>query len=168
MSPRRALSKLKVILIIDIIIIAAVGSAYFYLQNQGAFSLSPAEFVLSNLTITPLQPDLGEPITISFNLTNIGEAEGAYVANLTINGVVKQNQTVAVAGGENVTVQFTEAETIEGNYQVEIGDLIGTFTVKAAAPEDTTIVLSDLKIAPREIWIGNTLYINVTAKNQGA
>ena len=168
MSSRRALSKLKAILIIDIIIIAAVGSAYFYLQSQSAFEPRPAEFVLSNLTITPLQPDFGEPITISFNLTNIGEAEGAYVANLTVNGVVKENQTVAVAGGETVTVQFTEAETIEGDYQVKIGDLIGTFTVKAAAPEDTTIVLSDLQIAPREIWIGNTLSINVTAKNQGA
>src|SRR3972149_3844180 len=115
MSSRKALTKLKAILIIDIIIIAVVGATYAYLQSQNAFAPRPAEFVLSNLTVTPPEPDLGEPITILVNVTNIGEVEGVYVANLTINNVVRENQTVAVPIGETVTMQFTDAETFEGN-----------------------------------------------------
>ena len=168
MSSKRALTKLKAILIIDIVIIAAVGATYLYLQSQNAFAPRPAEFVLSNLTVTPPEPDLGEPITISVNVTNIGEVEGGYVANLTINNVVRENQTVAVPVGVTVTVQFTDSETVEGNYQVKIGELSGSFRVKAAPSENTTIALSNLQIAPREIWLGDILSINVTATNQGA
>lgn len=168
MSSRRAITKLKAILIIDIVIIAAVGAAYFYLQSQNAFAPRPAEFILSNLTITPSEPDLGEPITISFNVTNIGEVEGGFVANLTINDVYRENQTIAVGPGETVTATFTDAETVEGNYRVTIGDLAGTFRVKAAPPEDTTIVLSELEIEPREVWVGNAITVSVTATNQGA
>jgi len=168
MSSRKALTKLKAILIIDIVIIAIVGATYVYLQSQNAFAARPAEFIQSNLTITPPEPDLGEPVTISVNVTNIGEVEGGYVANLTINNVVRENQTVAVPAGETVTMQFTDAETVEGNYQVKIGDLSGSFRVKAAPPEDTTIVLSNLEIDPHEVWLGNTVSINVTATNQGA
>jgi hypothetical protein len=168
MSSRKALTKLKAILIIDIVIIAAVGAAYVYLQNQNAFAARPAEFVLSDINFTPAQPDLGEPVTISVNVTNIGEVEGGYVANLTINNVVRENQTVAVPPGETVTMQFTDSETTEGNYQVKIGDSSGSFKVKAAPPENTTIALSNLEIDPHEVWLGNVVSINVTATNQGA
>ncbi|HEX9261439.1 MAG TPA: CARDB domain-containing protein [Candidatus Bathyarchaeia archaeon] len=164
----RALAKLKAVLIIDIVIIAAVGGAYLYLQSQNAFAPKPAEFILSGLTITPLEPDLGEPVTITFNVTNIGGVEGGYPVNFTVNNVFRENQTIAVPPGGTVTAQFTTAETIEGNYQVKIGDLSGQFTVKAAPLEDTTVILSDLKIEPREVWVGNPLNITVIARNQGA
>lgn len=168
MSSRRGLTKLKAVLIVDFIIIATLGSTYFYLQSQNAFAPRPAEFVISDLIITPQQPDIGEPVTISYNLTNIGEVEGAYVANLTVNQIFKENQTVAVQPGETLTAQFTAVEVIEGKYQVIIGDVSGSFTVKAAPPEDTTIVLSDLVIQPREVWVGKSVSINITARNQGS
>lgn len=46
------------------------------------FGLSYTTFKFSNLKISPAQPRLGEPVTVSFDLTNTGSRAGAEVAQL--------------------------------------------------------------------------------------
>jgi cyanate permease len=90
MLSRSATAKLKAILVVDILIVSIAAGSYLYLQAEGLINTAPvAEFTLSNLTINPLQVDIGEPLTITVNLTNVGTAEGTYVANLTVNDVLK-------------------------------------------------------------------------------
>ena len=168
LSRSKAITKLKAILLIDIIIVAAAAGAYLFILTQGGFAPKPAAFTLSNITINPIQADLGEPITIGFNITNIGETEGAYVANLTIKNQFRENQTIAVSPGATVTAQFTVMETVEGNYSVRIGELSGSYLIKTAPPEASSIALSDLTITPREAWVGNPINFTVTARNTGA
>ena len=168
MRSRIAITKLKAILLIDIILVAAAAGIYLYLQNQSAFAPKPAEFTLSELTINPTEADLGEPLTIAVNVTNIGESEGAYVANLTINNQVRENQTVAVLAGESKRVEFSVMETAEGKYNVRIGDSSGFYTIKAAPPEASSIALSELGITPREAWVGHEMNFTVSARNNGA
>ena len=64
MLSRTAITKLKAILIIDVIIIALASGSYYYLQNQGLLGVAtkPAEYTLSNLTINPLETDVGQPM----------------------------------------------------------------------------------------------------------
>jgi len=168
MHSRQGLSKLKAILLIDIIIVAVAAGTYVYFQSQGGFLPKPASFVISDLTINPAEADLGEPITIGLNITNIGETEGAYVANLTVNNQFRENQTVAVLASESKRIEFTVTETAEGNYTVRIGELQGRYQIKAALPEDSSIVLSSLTINPREAWVGNPINVTVVASNNGA
>ncbi len=150
MVSRSAITKVKAIFIIDVIIVAIAAGSYFYLQNQGMLPIAPkpAEFTVTNLTIDPLEAEVGQPILISVNVTNVGEEEGNYSVNLTINDVLKENQTILLLGGESKIVEFTDIESAEGNYTVKIDDLSGSFKIKAAPPTTSNISLSNLVIRP--------------------
>ena len=136
MVSRSANTKLKAILIIDVIIVAVAAGIYLYLQNTGqlAGETQEAEFTVTDLTINPLEAEIGENITISANVTNTGEIEGSYMLNLTINDVLKENQTILLPSGTSKIVELTASENAEGNYTVKIGDLSGSFKIKPPAP----------------------------------
>ncbi|MCW4045671.1 MAG: hypothetical protein NWE94_09175 [Candidatus Bathyarchaeota archaeon] len=170
MIPKFRRTKLKTILLIDILIVAIAAGTYIYLQNTGGLASAPklAEFTLSDLTISPLEADVGEPISISVNVTNIGDLEGNYSATLTINDVEKETKMILLQGGSYAIVDFTDTENTEGNYTVKVGNLTGTFRIKAAPPEISSISLSNLIIRPYEVWLGDQVNATVTAKNIGA
>ena len=96
MNSRSALTKLKAILIIDILIVAAAAGVYLYLQAQGLIVAGPtkAEFSAIDLTINPLEAEVFEPVMVTVNLTNVGGEQGEYIANLTVNGLLEENKTV--------------------------------------------------------------------------
>jgi hypothetical protein len=149
-------------------IVAAAAGTYLYLRNQGliATAAKPAEFKMSDLTITPSEAEEAEPILISANITNVGDLEGTYDANLTINNVLTQNQTVVVPGNNtSVIVEFTVIEETVGNYTVELGGLTGSFKIKAAPPTASNIHLSNPVVKPYEGWVNETITITVTADN---
>jgi hypothetical protein len=170
MVSHKAVAKLKAILIIDLLIVAVAAGAYFYLQNRGliATALKPAEFTVTDLAINPSEAEEGEPILISVNVTNIGDIEGIYLANLTINNALRDNQTISLAGNKTSTiVEFTVVEETVGNYTVEIGGLNGSFSIKPAPPTSSNIQLSNLLSTPYEGWVNQTISITVTADNPG-
>lgn len=169
MHSRSALTKLKAILVIDVLIVAVAAGVYFYLQAEGLIVAGPraAEFTVSDLTITPLEAEVFEPVLVSINVTNIGDDAGEYVANLTINNVLVENQTVLVLGRNSTIAEFTVLEEEEGTYSVEIGGLTGSITFKAPSPSSSKIGLSKLVVTPYEAWPNQTLTITVAAINTG-
>jgi len=171
MLSNSAISKLKAILVIDIIVVALALGTYLYLQNEGliATALKPAEFTVTDLTINPFEAEEGEPTSFSVNVTNIGDLEGEYIANLTINNALVENQTITLPGNSTSTiVEFTYlAETI-GNYTVEIGGLSGSFRVKEAPPTASSIRLSNMLVNPYEGWVDEPITATVVATNQGS
>ena len=168
MLSRSATAKLKAALVIDILIVSIAAGTYLYLQAEGLINTSPmAEFTLSDLTINPLQVDLGEPVTITLNLTNVGTAEGAYIANLTVNDVLKDNQTTLLSVGESRILEFSDRENAEGTYNVSVGNVFSLFTVKAVPPEISDIVLFNLMADPIEANVGGTVKITAGARNSG-
>jgi hypothetical protein len=164
MRSRLAITKLKAVLIIDVLIVALAAGIYIYLQDQGVITVGPkpASFSLTDLLINPVEAETGEPIAISANVTNVGETEGNYTANLMINDVLEANQTVALAADQSSLVEFSVVKSQVGNYSVKIDDLEGFFNLKAAPPVTSSIVLSSLLALPYESWIGDV--VNITAK----
>ena len=168
MLSRSATAKLKAILVVDILIVSIAAGTYLYLEAEGLINSFPAaNFSLSNLTINPLEADLGEPVTISVNLTNVGTAEGAYTANLTVNDVLKENQTILLSVGESKILEFSDRENAEGTFNVSVGYVSGLFKVKALPPELSDIVLSNLAVDPYEANVGSTVNVTAEAKNTG-
>jgi hypothetical protein len=167
MLSRSAIVKLKAILIIDLIVIGAAAGAYFYLQDQGLVSgaAKPAEFTLTDLIISPQEAYVGETVQISVNVTNIGEVEGNETLNLEINGAVKETANITLAGNSSDIIAFANIENIVGTYDVQVGSLIGNFTIKEAPPESSKIVLSDLRVNPYEAWIDESVNVTAIAKN---
>jgi hypothetical protein len=169
MQSRSALTKLKAILVIDVLIVAAAAGVYFYLQAQGIIvgPLKQAEFIVTDLTINPLEPEIFEPVLVTVNVTNIGDEQGEYVANLTINNVLEQNQTILVLGRNSTIAEFTILKETEGTYTVEIGGLSSSITFKVPPPSSSKIGLSNLGVNPYEAWSNETITATVTATNVG-
>ena len=169
MKSHSALAKLKAILLIDVLIVAAAAGVYFYLQAEGIIvgPIKDAEFVVSDLTINPLEAEIYEPVLISVNVSNIGDIEGEYVANLTINNVIEQNETVLVLDHNSTIVAFTVIKETAGNYTVELGGLSGLLTTKVPPPSSSKIGLSKLSVSPYEAWATDVITASVTATNFG-
>jgi hypothetical protein len=167
MRSRGALAKLKAILIIDLIIVAAAAGAYFYMQDQGfiAGSEKPAAYLFTDLVVDPVEVYAGEAVTISMNLTNYGDLEGNHTVEFYINGELKNYQNITIAGRTNQTVAFTDIELLEGEYEVAVENLTSSFTVKTPPPDASKIILSDLRMNPTETWVGYNVTATALAEN---
>jgi hypothetical protein len=167
MPSRLAISKLKAILIIDILIVASAAGIYAYLQSQGAISTGPkpASFQLSDFSVNPAVAETGEPISVSVNITNVGETEGNYTANLLLNDALDGNQTVDLAAGQSILAEFSVIQTVEGNYTARIENLSANFMIKPAPPVTSNIVLNTITTLPYEVWVGENVTVTVGAHN---
>ena len=92
--------------------------------------LRPAEFKVTNLSISPVVVKVMENVTISVNITNLGEVEDAYTVSLKINGETEGFKNITLAGGNSTIVSFEIKKDIPGTYEVEVDGLTGTFTVR--------------------------------------
>jgi len=88
----------------------------------------PAEFEVADLEIAPEEVEEGEEVTIAFTVSNVGEEEGVYTAELEIDGSLEDSEEVTLAGGESAEVSF-EVMRDAGSYQVGVDGLAGSFTV---------------------------------------
>jgi hypothetical protein len=172
-----ALTKLKAILLIDLIIVSAAAGAYLYLQNEGliASAPKPAEFSITDLTINPAEAEIFEPIIVTVNVTNMGDEPGVYVGNLTVNNVLEDNQTVLLEGGESTILEFSVVEQTEGTYTIELGGLTGTFTLTALSNTSSNIRLEKIMLppyeswaSPFESWVDEPISVSATATNAGS
>jgi hypothetical protein len=91
---------------------------------------TPAEFELSNLVVSPTTVEIGEPVSVSVTVTNVGEEAGSYTAELLIDGSKVDEDMVTLVGGASETVEFTGVSGEEGSHTVSVGDLTGSFTVE--------------------------------------
>lgn len=93
--------------------------------------LKPAEFTISNLLITPHIVEAGQTVTVTANVTNVGEVEGSYSVTLQIDGVQVETKEVMIASATTETISFTFSEDTTGSYNVEVGGLSGLLVVMA-------------------------------------
>ena len=94
----------------------------------------PASFSVSGLTITPGEVTTGSKVTIEVLVTNNGELSGTYDVVLKLDGTVEATQNVILAGGASQNVTFTTSKAAARAYAVSIGELAGSFVVKALPP----------------------------------
>jgi len=65
------------------------------------FMLWPkAEFTISSLTFSPTEVFVGDEITVSATVMNVGNADGVYVTTIVINGVTVESKRVSLSSGE--------------------------------------------------------------------
>jgi len=89
-----------------------------------------AEFVISELVVTPEEVRVGETVTITADVTNTGEVEGSCNVVLKINGVVEATTEVTLDSSAKQEVSFSIARDIAATYSVDVNGLKTSFTVK--------------------------------------
>ena len=88
-----------------------------------------AELVVRNLYISAAQAQPRQEVQITAKVANEGGTWGSEKVDLMINGQFEQSVGVGVAPGTAQPVSFTVYKVTAGEYQVQIGDSIGTFYV---------------------------------------
>ncbi|RLJ01882.1 MAG: hypothetical protein DRP11_03745 [Candidatus Aenigmatarchaeota archaeon] len=127
-----------------------------------------AAFEISDLSVTPAQVGVGESVTVSAKVTNVGEESGSYTVTLKVDGVAVDSETVTLDGGASTTVSFTVVKNVAGTYTVAVDGLSGSFTVSAAPPPaPAEFEVSDLSVSPSEVEPGESVTVSATVSNVG-
>jgi hypothetical protein len=94
----------------------------------------PAHFAASGLSIissvekTTFVTKTGETVTITANVANDGGQSGTYTVELKLNGETVDTKIVTLGAGQSQQVSFTRSGLDDGQYQVNVAGLSGSFT----------------------------------------
>jgi len=90
---------------------------------------APAAFQTAGLSINPAELNPGQELSITAVVTNTGDIEGSYVAELKTNDTTEQAMELIVVAGETQTLSFLVSKDTPGIYEVTLGELTGQFEV---------------------------------------
>jgi uncharacterized membrane protein len=99
----------------------------------GSFIVKPVEltkFSFRQLRITPNLIILGESLYITVQITNDSNYSSTKIVDLIIDGNVYSNQQVSLGVGESRDIRFEITPLTLGEYNVDIGELKGSFIVE--------------------------------------
>jgi len=125
----------------------------------------PANFIVSNLSITPHEAVLGESMSVSVSVTNTGDLPGTQEMTLEVDDVPVEIRDITIYSGDSKLVSFNINKDTTGIHTINIDGLSGTFKIRLPKPASFTI--SDISIAPTEVDIGERVQISATMTNTG-
>jgi hypothetical protein len=171
MTCSSAITKLKVILIIDLIIVCLAAVGYYYIQKLTTSTVK-AEFQVTSISITPAEAIREQPVVILVNVTNVGNVPSVFTLDLKVNGTIKETKAVEIESGESKIVEFVVTESVVGEYVVQVGGLTGKFKIieipsTPSTGKSAVISANRLTINPTEEWPGGSIKISVDLTNYG-
>jgi len=125
--------------------------------------LKPAEFTLANMTLSAAKIEPGKDVSVSLDVSNIGEIAGDYVVTIKMDGVDLDSKNLSLEGGATKTVDFTLTSQKPGSHDVGSGDLTESFNVLKPA-EFTT---SKLTLSPSTVTAGWGSTVTIDVANIG-
>jgi hypothetical protein len=128
--------------------------------------ISPADFVLSHITVKPSVVKEGEKVEVSALISNKGSVGGTYQAVLKLNGQEMGNQELTIDGGSNLTVHFEVIPDHTGIFSVQIGDLIGQLEVQQLP--QPVFVTEEIEIESAEVNSGEEATARILIANTGS
>ncbi len=128
------------------------------------YTLPEAELSVSNLVISPTEVYVGEPVTISCKVTNIGAEAGSYTVHLGGDFVAEKSVTLQPEESKQVSFEVTPTEA--KTYQVSVDGLTGSFIATEVPVAD--IRVENLVIEPAEVNVDQKVTITCTVTNIGA
>ena len=92
-------------------------------------SIIPSDFQVTDLNVTPSNPKVGEEITVSVKVTNVGGQIGSYAIPFIVDQTTEETKTVTLESGEFETITFKITKQMQGIYNIEVGGLFDVFEV---------------------------------------
>jgi hypothetical protein len=135
--------------------IAATGQVAAFVNHFSLFTVlsvgqttpvEPAHIELHGLLINPELTHPGDVVVIRAQLANTGGLSGESVVRIKITGLLDTTRLVKIAPGQTEEVKISVVAVSPGDYDVEIGNLSGTFKL-IASPEEPGEFLYWLYIA---------------------
>jgi hypothetical protein len=89
----------------------------------------PAEFEVGPITFEPPTVMVGDTVTVTTTVSNIGDTAGTYMAALSVDGQEVNTKAISVDPGSSQQVSFQLPQTTVGSYNLAIGNSSATVTV---------------------------------------
>jgi len=144
----------------SLVVLTAVLLAVILLVPTGC---AKAEFEVSPLAVTPAKAAIGEAVTVTVEVANVGNAEGTYSASLAVDGTSEETKDVLVSAGTTEDIVFSIAKQEVGTYAVEVGGQTGTLEVVRPAE----FKVASLETRPAEIILGEAVEVSAQVRNTG-
>lgn len=81
------------------------------------------KFEIPMATVSVTSVTVGESVEVQVQITNVGSADGVYVAELSLDGAVVDDREVTVAAGGNRLVTFQRTLDQPGTYEVSVNEV---------------------------------------------
>ncbi|WP_252699790.1 right-handed parallel beta-helix repeat-containing protein [Natronosalvus vescus] len=99
----------------------------------GAFAGASAELQVTSASINKSEIEVDEPVAVTAEVENTGDATGTHTAELEIDGNVEATETVSIDAGDTEEITFTHTFDDAGEFDVRVDDVdAGTVTVEEA------------------------------------
>lgn len=98
-------------------------------ENLKVSEPDPAEFEVSNLSVSPTETEPEETVEVSVKVANNGDLSGEYKAELSLDGNIVRNENISVEGKSSTHASFSISKSSEGTYDLKIENLSDQFTV---------------------------------------
>ncbi|PXF57802.1 MAG: hypothetical protein C4B59_14540 [Candidatus Methanogaster sp.] len=121
-----------------------------------------AEFELEDLTF-PDNVSVNKEFTVSVDVTNTGNADGTYLAELKVNDSVVDSQNVTLDAGDTEKIEFTTKIAEAGTFTIEIGTESGEITVTKPKSNTTLIAVVLILLA----LLGAIGYLLISSAPEG-
>jgi len=102
--------------------------------TQPEVNQKPAEFEVGPIAFEPPIVMVGDSVTVSASVSNIGGAAGSYTATLSIDGQTLDTKTVSVEPGSSREAVFQVANATAGSHEILIGNCSTTLIVYNWSP----------------------------------
>lgn len=94
----------------------------------------PAEFEVGPVTFAPATVMVGDSLTVTAAVKNIGDVAGSYEAVFSINGQEVDKKDITIEPGSSKEVSFQFSKTTPGSYKLAISSLSTVLTVYNWSP----------------------------------
>ncbi|MBI2851042.1 MAG: PGF-pre-PGF domain-containing protein [Chloroflexi bacterium] len=88
---------------------------------------------IANLVISPTKTEIGSPVKVSAEVTNLSKSARIIPVTLWINGTAETGKDVSLQANETKLVSFTVTKSVEGNFKVRLDRAFGEFQVSKLA-----------------------------------
>jgi hypothetical protein len=102
--------------------------------------ITPAEFITSNISVTPQEIYLGDSIDISTLISNIGDLPGTHEVIVKMDNEIIDSKNLNIGGHDSEIIIFSIKPETEGEHAISIGEKVVFFTVKSTLNVDPEIV----------------------------
>lgn len=127
-----------------------------------------SDIVLENVSITQTDLTTGENLTVTATYENRGDATGIHTAELTVDGVVVDQQRIVVSPYNSRTVTFERTMDRAGTFEIGADDHPShTVTVRTPAKPAPNFAVPNATLEADTVTAGESATVSATVENRG-
>lgn len=124
----------------------------------------PPEFEIRDTSVERTTVAVGEEVVVRATVANVGGKQGAFTAELQVDGLTVETRDVTIDAGEEADVPFSYAFDSPGKYELGInGETIDAVNVEPPAEFEVTATSMDRTT----VRVGRSVEVKATIANTG-